>query len=161
MSDAPRTIFLSERSGVPGERTVAAAQSILPGMLVDYDASGDLIVHAGAGGNAAKRFAVSDPTATGSPPTATAYTAGVRAKYRVAGRGETVEAKLASDAAAIVIGNPVESAGDGTVRVHTAQLDTDGVGTPAIPTDRVVGWAVEAVDNSGAGTTTHIQIEVA
>lgn len=156
--DNPRLIVL-KGDGIQKERAVRAANTVTPGMLLSLHTDGTVFPHGAAGAAAQRAFAVENGLAGKGP--ATSYAAGERCFYTVLPRGAEVAAKLGVDAAAIVIGDALESAGDGTVRKVVPQADTDGIGAPVIRTDKVVGYALEAVDNSGAGAITHILMEVA
>ena len=57
-----------------------------------------------------------------------------------------IDALVAPGAAAIVEGDPLESAGDGTVRKHAASK------TVPMHAHAIVGYAGEAVNNSGSAT---------
>jgi len=132
---------------------IAAAAGILPGHLVEEGAA-DVAVHAGAGLNAQRLFAQKKLTASGDIDTA--YLNGELVSYGAYHSGQEVRALLAASAAAIVRGDPLESDGDGTLRVLTTDTATDDT-----QRDSVVGYALEAVDNSGGGTVVKIDIRVA
>ena len=69
--------------------------------------------------------------------------------------GAEVYALVAASAAAIVRGDFLESAGDGTLRIATADAATDTAQREAM-----VATAIEDVDNSGGGTEARIKVEV-
>jgi hypothetical protein len=83
------------------------------------------------------------------------YAIGDQVLCMVCAPGAEVLMVLAASAAAIVIGDYLESAGDGTVRLGVADAATDTAQRRAI-----VGMALEAVDNSGGGTEVFIKVEV-
>lgn len=132
---------------------LAAASGILPGHLV-AESSGTIAVHGGAGLNAQKLFAQTDLAIAGDIDTA--YASGATVSYGAYGRGQEVNALLAASAAAIVDGDALESAGDGTIRLAVADAATD-----TAQRDAIVGYALESVDNSGGGTAVRIKIRVA
>ena len=132
---------------------VAAAGGILPGHLVAEGAS-NVAVHAGAGLNAQKLFAQKNIATAGDIDTA--YLSGELVIYGAYHSGQEVRALLAASAAAIVRGDELESAGDGTLRVATADAATD-----TAQRDSIVGYALGPVDNSGGGTVVPINIRVA
>jgi len=148
-STTPNTIIL-KGDGIRKEAD--AAGTITPGHLVEFDASGDLVVHATAGGNARKAFAVeNDLIGNGITDN---YVSGDRVQYNVFRSGDEVYALVPAGAAAIAIEAALESAGDGT-------LVNVGTATATGGTDIVVAYALEAVDNSGGGTAARIKVEVA
>lgn len=148
-STTPNTVILK---GNGYRKEADAAGTITPGHLVQCDSSGDVVVHATAGGNARKAFAVeNDLIGNGITDN---YTSGDRVQYNVFEPGNEVYAFVPAAAAAITIGTALESAGDGTlVAVGTATATGD--------TDIVVGYALEAVDNSGGASAARIKVEVA
>ena len=132
---------------------VAAAAGILPGHLVAEGAA-NIAVHAGAGLNAQKLFAQMNIAIAGDIDTA--YLSGELVSYGAYKTGQEVRALLAASAAAIVRGDALESGGDGTLRVLTTDTATDDT-----QRDSIVGYALEAVDNSGGGTVVPINVRVA
>jgi len=157
MPQAPQVIqLLTDTAGsfIHSEAASAAGSAIVPGMLIEELAAGTVQEHSTAAGNAQKLFALSDLSNAGDIDTA--YAAGALVRYGAAHSGQEVYALLAANAAAIVKGDPLESDGDGTLRVQTtaaATADTER--------DSVVGYALEAVDNSAGGTTVRIKVRVA
>lgn len=69
--------------------------------------------------------------------------------------GDIVNALVAASAAAIVRGDLLESAGDGTLRIATAAAATTQLERAA-----TVAVAEEAVDNSGGGTEARILVRI-
>lgn len=132
---------------------IAAAGGILPGHLLDEGAS-TVLVHAGAGLNAQKLFAQNNIAVAGDIDTA--YLSGETVSYGAYHSGQEVSALLAASAAAIVRGDALESDGDGTLRVLTTDTATDDT-----QRDAIVGYALEAVDNSGGGSVVRIKIRIA
>lgn len=76
----------------------------------------------------------------------TNYTTGLRLQVLYPQKGAEIYALVPAAASAIVIGNFLQSAGDGTVVLRT--------------TGQVVGVALEAINNSGGGTPVRIRMEV-
>ena len=144
------TILLKGR-GIRKERISAAA--ITPGYLVDFNAAGLVLKHAGAGLNASAAFAVEDEL-NGKAITE-AWASGDQVVYEIMPSGSEVYALVAAAAAAIVIGDELESAGDGTLRKLTVDVATDNTQRIA-----VVARAIEAVDNSGGGTEARLKVEI-
>jgi len=136
--------------GIRKERIANA--TITPGHLVEVISTGKLQPHGTAGGNAQKAFAVEDDlqgkTITND------YAANDRVQYNVMERGSEVYAVLATNQT-IDIGDPLESAGDGTLQKHVP-ANSAGV-VEAV--NSIVGYALEAVTTTSS--TARIKIEVA
>ncbi len=130
-----------------------AGGAINPGYLVALAADGDVDAHGGAGLNAMRCFALENELV--GDGVGDAYAAGERVKCWFPAPGSEVLAVLAASAAAIVIGDFLESDGDGTLRIATADAATDTAQRVGI-----VGQAIEAVDNSGGGTEVFIQVAI-
>lgn len=150
-SSTPNTIILK---GNGCRKEGDAAGTITPGHLVQFDSSGDIVVHATAAGTARKAFAVeNDLIGNGIGDN---YTSGDRVQYNVFESGAEVYALVAASATAVTIGAALESAGDGTLRIQTTDAATDDT-----QRNSVVAYALEAVDNSGGATPARIKVEVA
>lgn len=137
-------------------------EAVTPGHLVEFGGGNDIQKHSTAGGNARKAFALeNDLVGDGIDDD---YASGETVQYGVMERGAEVNALLGTGTAASVSiskGQAVESAGDGTVQAwDTAGQATDPSATP-VEVDQLVGYAIEAVDNSAGGSEVRIQIEVA
>lgn len=140
--------------GNPHVKEGAASEAITPGHLIEFGGSNDLQKHSTAAGNARKAFAdLADMVGKGIDD---AYATGDQVKYVVAASGDEINALVAAGASAISKGDPLESAGDGTVRVQATEAATADT-----QRDSVVGYALEAVDNSGGGSAVRIEMEVA
>lgn len=153
----PKTIILKGH-GIRKEGVASGA--ITPGHLVEFGGANDLQVHSTAAGNARKAFAVeNDLIGNGITDD---YAAGDQVQYSVFQTGEEVYALVAAGATAITKGAALESAGDGTVAVYAAQaVNEGGTATYTIYDGAIVGYALEAVDNSVGGSAVRIRIEVA
>ena len=81
---------------------------------------------------------------------------GSRVRYGGAHSGQEAYALLAASATAVVKGAPLQSAGDGTLRV----LATDAA-TSQSERNGIVAYALEAVDNSAGGSLARIKVRVA
>jgi len=136
-----KTIILIGR-GIRKERVANAA--ITPGHLVEVMTTGKLRVHATAAGNAQKAFAVEDDMQGKS--ITDAYVANTRVQYEVMERGAEINAIIANGQT-IAIGDPLESAGDGTLQKHVPDVDSGG---EAIFENAIVGYAMAACDMSGS-----------
>jgi hypothetical protein len=157
--------------GSPAVFEKLAAAAITPGHLVEPATGGDagkIKVHATAGGNAAAMFADVNPTpdrANTTPALTTAYATGEQVRILHCHAGDMVNALLAANAAAVVEGDFVESAGDGTVRKHTAPSQAVAEGgsasyTIAQQTHAIVGQAAEAVNNSAVAAVARLKIRI-
>lgn len=151
----PRTIALYPQDINELTKEATTSEIITPGHLVDFTTGGLLRKHTVAGGNAAARFAIEKDYVGGTIDTN--YAAGEFAKYIEFTAGSEVYALVAAGAAAIVIGDNIESAGNGTVRKHTAPANLSAA-APAYKA--VFARAVEAKDNSGGGSAIRIIIEI-
>lgn len=127
-----------------------AGGTILPGHLIQQGSTGTVVVHATDSGHARKMFAVeNDMEGNGID---VAYTSGDRVYYVVPQSGAEINALVAAGSAAIVIGDPLTSDGDGTLKKWAAGDDEDsGV---------IIAYAREAVNNSGGAEVARILVEV-
>jgi hypothetical protein len=182
-STTPKTVLLK---GKPGNREGIANAAITPGMLIEQMSTGKFRAHATAGGvHPAKYFAREQEWTGGALDTA--YAGDDRLPYLVCGPGDQVYALVPAGAAAIVIGDLLESNGDGRLRKAANYLTDNSGGTAnttlqdigAAPTEAevannfadvaaainrlmpgAVARAIEAVDNSGGGAAVRIRVEV-
>lgn len=140
-----------------------SAAAIAPGELVEKNSSDLLILHATAGGNAYPWFADFNPFATTntSPAISQDWASGDNVRYIRAIPGEEIYAWLdAGETAAI--DSPLESAGNGSLQVHTPiAADEAGSDTFTIYGRGIVAYALEAVNNSGGGSPVRIKVMVA
>ncbi len=148
---ASRTILLKG----DGQRfeALAAAGTIKPGHLVALNSSGQVAIHAAAGKSAARMFALENDLKGDTIDDA--YASGNVVQYIQAFPGAEIYAWVAASAAAIVIGDQVESDGAGGVRKVATDTATDQGEREA-----TIGVAVEAVDNSAGGTAVRLRIRV-
>lgn len=144
--------------GDPLQKEAVAASAITPGELLEWDASGDLQAHSTADGNAAKMFARENPfqnTVSGTAAIDTDYSAADTVMYYVCRRGDVVYAFLAA-AENVSKGDALSSDGAGALQAVTA-----AAATSQAQRDGIVGYAAEAVDNSGGGSRVRIRVEIA
>lgn len=114
-----------------------AAEAITPGMLVKYDSTGKVIKHATAGGAAALWVAFENELfGLGIDD---AYAANDQVLIECVPPGGEAYMLVAPSAAAIVIGDGIESTGNGYVRKLASGV--------------CIGYAASAVDNSSNGVT--------
>jgi len=147
---ASNTILL-KGDGLHGEGVANAA--ITPGDLIERMSTGKLRKHATAAANALPMFAIENEVIGDGIDDN--YAANDNCLYIIPQRGSWVYARLAAAAAAIVIGDYLESAGDGTLRKAAVDAATDNTQRVSI-----VARALEAVDNSGGGSAVRIKVEV-
>lgn len=156
MSGTPQTIELN--AGIAGEpiideKKAAAATAITPGYLIEELAAGTVQEHSSAGDKAQKMFAM--PNVANGGTIDDDYVVAETVRYGIFSRGQEVFALLAASAAAIVIGDSLESSGDGTLRKVVTDAATDDT-----ERDSTVAYAIEAVDNSGGGGEVRIKVRV-
>lgn len=149
----PNTIFIESAEAMVHSREALAIAAFTPGHLIEKIAAG-FQLHSGAGLNAQKIFALEQLADAGTIDRA--YVAGETARGGYAKRGDLVFGFVAASAAAIVEGDALESAGDGTLRKAATDAATD-----TAQRDSIVGYAALAIDNSGGGAEARIQLEVA
>ena len=159
---AQKTIILKGQ----GIRSEAKANApITPGHLVEFRTAGaslgEMQVHSNAGTNAARRFAVEQDFF--GKEIGDEYATGDQVQYESVATGCWVNALLAIGEQ-VAIGEPLESNGDGSLRVHQPQqADSNGVmvfGELIYP-ERIVGYAMEAVDNRGSSNQSRLAVEIA
>lgn len=122
---------------------IATAATITPGHLIERASATTVRKHGSAGGNAMKMFAVEDDL-QGKDIT-DVYAASARIQCMLAQRGDIVNALLANGQSAVAGTSYLESAGDGTLRVHAV----GSAGVVEAP-EAVVGLALETLDLSGS-----------
>lgn len=146
----PNTILLKGR-GIRKERISGAA--INPGHLVEVNTANNVVVHSAAASSAAAAFAIENELF--GKTINDALTSGDQVVFEYMPTGAEIYARLAASAPAVVIGDYLESAGDGTLRKVAVDAATDQGQRNA-----VVARAIEAVDNSGGGTEVFIRVEI-
>jgi hypothetical protein len=143
-------------NGIGTRKEATANAAITPGHLVELMTTGNIRVHATAGANAQKSFALENEL-EGEEMTV-AYAANDLAFYSVFKTGDRVNALL-NNGESVAIGAPLESAGNGALQAHT-------LGSAAVveAPNSIVGYALEAVDmsdSSAADPSGRIAIEIA
>jgi len=148
----PRTILLNGKEFATMKELIAGG-AITPGHLVQISSAGKWVVHNTAKGRALKAFA--DAYTLTGKDIDTAYANNDWALAWIVKPGSEVNALVAAGAAAIAVGDQLESAGDGTLRKLTADNTTGPVfgGYP-------IAIALAAVDNSGGGSAVRLQVMV-
>lgn len=131
-----------------------ASGTIKPGHLIEFGGANDLQVHSTAAATARKAFAVeNDLIGNGIDDN---YTVGEQVQYEVYASGAEVYALVAASAAAIEKGDPLQSAGNGTLRIQSTDAATDDT-----QRNSLVAYALEDVDNSAGGSVARIRVEIA
>ncbi len=148
---ASRTILLKG----DGQRfeAQAAAGTIIPGHLLQLNSTSKVAIHANAAKNAPPYFALENDLIGNTIDDA--YAADDIVQYIAAYRGAEIYAWVPASAAAIVVGDYLESNGDGTLKKQATDAATDD--TQRVST---VAQAVEAVDNSAGGAAVRIRVRI-
>jgi len=145
---AYNTIKIKKYSDVVEEYT-ATAVAVTPGYLLELTSTGAVKAHATAGGNAFPIFALEDELQGNG--IATNYAASAKLQCWVPGRGDEVYALL-KDGETVVIGDYLESAGNGQLQKYVADTaDSDDAIT--VYGLQIVAVATEAVDLSASANT--------
>lgn len=130
--------------GNPIFKEAQASSAINPGHFIEFGGTKDIQAQATAEADCQRSIALENDLI--GKDINDAYATGDRVRYGSFHQGQEVNVKVAASASAIVKGNDIEAAGDGTVRLRTS-------GT-------VIGYALNAVDNSSGTTETFLKIEV-
>lgn len=158
-STVAKTIILKGK-GIRKERIANAA--ITPGHLVELMSTDKVRVHASAGGNCQKAFAVENDLIGADIDTA--YAATARVQFEVMERGSEVNAIL-KNGENVAIGDFLESAGNGELQKHVADVDLNAPGSAnfTVYTNQIVAVAIQAVnlsDSSDADPSNRIKVEI-
>ncbi len=149
---APKTIILK---GDPIRKEAVADEVLTPGMLVNFDSDQELQKHPTAGGNAQPMFVVEEEFIGDGIDTT--YAIGDQVQYVVARPGDEIYA-WATTSQTIEKGDPLESAGDGTLQKHTApSVNEAGATTVTVYHDAIVGYAAEDVTTTAAAARMKIE----
>jgi hypothetical protein len=139
--------------GYPMRKENVANETITPGHLITLNSSNKLIKHATAAGNTNATFAIENEVfGKGVDDN---YVANDNVLYGIFQPGDEVLALVAASAGAIVIGDYLESAGNGTLRKVATAAATADTGRASI-----IAKALQAVDNSGGATPARILVEI-
>jgi hypothetical protein len=142
------TIKIKNYSDIFEEYVANAA--IIPGMLIELMSTGKVRAHATAGGPVLPMFALEDEFQ--GNPIDTAYAADATIpQCWIPGRGDQVNALL-DDGEKVVIGDKLESAGNGFLQKWTADV-TDSAESDNIQQNQIVAIALEAVDLESSSDT--------
>lgn len=151
---AQDTVFQGPHHVDPVRREYTASEAITPGEMVEFGGSNDIQKHSTAGGNARKAFALENDLIGNS--ISDDYSSGDTVQVGVMPRGAQVQALLPTGGTEVNIskGQALESSGDGTLQAWGTNADSG-------EHDNLIGYALEAVDNSGGSSEARIEIEVA
>lgn len=145
MADStPKTIVLL---GSPKIKEAQATAAISPGHLVEYGGAKDIRKTSTALVSCRKAIALENDI-VGKTIT-DAYAANDWVRYGVFTPGDVAYVRVAAAATAIAKGDKLVAHSDGTVKKTGAT------------TDFIVGYALEALDNSAGGSEAFIKMEVA
>ena len=148
-----KTIIIKDFTGIQEERIANA--EIYPGHLIEVMSTDKVRVHATEGGNALPIFAIENELE--GQGIGDAYAAADIVQFRYFRTGDIVLGILA-DGESIAIGDPLISAGDGTVKewaAVTESFEIEGSSGEAIEVTlgnplSIIGYAEEALDLSGS-----------
>jgi hypothetical protein len=152
--------------GSPIYQEGEASTTVKPGMLVELKSTGEYGPHATAKGYAAPLFALENEIYAGegpeSPDLDDTYADGDLMLMGYFRAGDEVNALLTygSAVATIVIGDFLESTGDGTLRKMTAHAQS-GTTPFAVTTEgKAIAVALEASDQSGGSANTRLKVRI-
>jgi hypothetical protein len=117
---APKTIVLK---GDPLQKEREAAGTITPGHLIELDTSGNLVVHATEGGQAAKMVAIENSLE--GQEIGDDYVSGDRVQYVTPRPGDELYMWLADNETAVIGGFAI-SKGNGQLKVFTGDSADEG-----------------------------------
>lgn len=144
---ARNTIKIKNWSNIFEEYVANAA--IIPGMLIELMSTGKVRAHATAGGSTMPMFALEDELQGNGVDTA--YAAAAPVQCWIPGRGDQVNALL-DDGETVVIGDFLESAGNGFLQKYVADV-TDSAESDNLIDHQIVAIALEAVDLESSSDT--------
>lgn len=129
---------------------LAAAAAITPGMLLELTSAGTVQAHSTAGGNAAPIYIALEDELQGNGID-TAYVAADRVQTWIPYRGDEAYMILKDDTTAVVIGDLLESSGDGYLQKHVADVESfesAEAGAITVYPNQIIAQALEALDLS-------------
>jgi hypothetical protein len=156
MAQVYYTTILKGRGIVKEANAIA---TVYPGDLVMLDNAGKAKPHNVAGGKTTVNIARENEL-FGSGM-GVAYASGQLVQYESCYPGMEVNASIAANAAAIVVGDLLESAGDGTFRKRTAASQSGTTPFAYTAAGTVLLVAQEALDNSANAARANLRCEVA
>lgn len=117
-SSVPHTILLTGDDPNVYEGLAKASSNLVPGMLAERFSDGTIRPHSTAGGSASRSFVRERDYASGSIDSV--FADGDTVMVIAARPGDRIYAFLPANAPAVVLGNYLESNGDGTLRLAAA-----------------------------------------
>ena len=132
--------------------------TITPGDLVMVNSSNLLVRHSTAKGQAMPAFAVENDLE--GKTIDDNYVVNDYVQSEIMRTGDEILARVAASASAIVIGDFLESAGDGTLRKLTPSSQSGTTPFAVTPAGLAVAQAIEAVDNSAGGSAVRIKVRI-
>lgn len=135
-----------------------AAGTITPGHLCMETSAGKLAVHNVAKAKTPAIFAVENDLE--GKTIDDNYLVNTFVQASIFKSGDEVLAIVAAGAAAIVIGDNLESAGDGTLRKATAESQLTSGNYTYTSAGNVIAKAIQAVDNSGGSDPVRIKVRI-
>lgn len=152
----PKTILLK---GDGLFKEALAGGAITPGHLINRNSSNQFVVHGTAAAETIPMFAVEDE-AQGKDIT-DAYASGEIVNAVIPEKGAEIYALVPANAAAIVVGDLLESNGGGTLRKRTPFSQSGTTPFAVTPAGYTIARALEAVDNSAnAAGPVRIKVEI-
>lgn len=160
MADPLSTNILAQAQWISESLTVAAANTLQPGHLVQFASDTSVALHGSAAGTAEPLFV---PESDGASLLDNeSFAAGESVVVARPKQGAIIHARLSATNAAISRGDPLASAGDGTLDLAQAvSVNEGGTATVSIPDHTIVGFADESVAASAGATNPFIRIRVA
>ena len=161
VASTPSTVLLKGSDHVMFVEHVAGG-TILPGMLIALGSAGTVAAHGVAGGSAPERmFAIEDDLQGRGITDSYDATTHKLVRAVICPPGTELYALIAANAS-IVIGDKLESNGNGYLREHVVQSPGAGATSPAvgIRVDQVVAIALEAKDSTSPVGATRLKVRV-
>lgn len=143
-----KKILTGQSEATPEERAAAAATTLRAGMLVALNSSNQFIAHSVAQGPILPMVVLPNSSHANVDvyATATQFAVGDRVKAAVPQRGDKASLWL-TVSQTIVVGDYLESAGDGRVQKYAADAATP------VDDSKIIGIALEAVTTDGSTTS--------
>lgn len=141
-----KTVIVKQNQAQRAQEELVAVSTIYPGALVEITSAGKVQHHSSAAQNAAIKFALEDNLQGNGLDDS--FSADDQVPVWTPQRGDMVFAVL-KDEETVVVGDFLESAGNGFLQKHVADIDSSAAET-TIYSNVLVGIAREALDLSGS-----------
>lgn len=153
-SSTPKTIMLSDEPPFVRKERQANNVAITPGDLIEPSGTAQVILHATQGGDARRWFAVENPWAADNSAAAidTDYAVADNVFFIKGQAGQQVYAWL-EPGGSVAVNTFLQSAGS------MGALEALAAGT-ALLSRRLIGFALETVDNSAGTVNARIKVEL-